>query len=101
MSFRAWTLSMYVLSTCHISLETKEHFDHGIAVPGVAEVAEYSHGYFVLFDVTDDTLVDPDLLAVRTLLEGIDHVTDTNDDYIWVRLDSDGDVIHGLPIHDW
>lgn len=98
-----WTLTMPVVSTCHITGTTRELLDSSPeATPKekpICWVAKYSEGWFIRFWDDDDTgdtddLPD-DLRAIRDWLLAAGYLDR------WVRLDADGDYVSTLPTYDW
>ena len=89
-----WVSRVPVLSTAHVSRETMEWL---IANPGDHEfgvVANYSHGVFLQLDNRNEAPEAP--AEIRQLQQWI-----RPRHYQWIRLDTNGDVVPGLPIHDW
>lgn len=94
-----WTITVPVISTCHISPETVDllveaHEAPG-DVPGIMICAEYEEGYFIRFDDGSHLDAMPDDLAA------IFHwLAMCGFDSGWVRLDRDGDDVEDLPVYE-
>lgn len=93
-----WTTEIPVITTGHISVATRDLL-HSVAADqckpsdGITDVAEYTSGFFVRF-CEETPLDNPDMQAIRDWL-------DTAGYDLWVRIDSDGDTVPGLPIYEW
>lgn len=106
-----WTLTLPVITTGHISTETRDllsassrkAFSYLVSrqtgeMP-VCWVAEYSEGFFVRFwdeqEPEGGKELPQDLRDIRSWLVSAGYLD------LWVRIDSDGDVVSGLNTFEW
>lgn len=83
-----------VLSTAHVTQKTMERLQAGPIENVFGTVAVYPEGAFLSL-ATDNIPEDlpPDLVALCGWVR--EHR------FGWARLDADGDIVPGLPVHDW
>ncbi|MFP3645164.1 hypothetical protein [Paraburkholderia sp. SIMBA_054] len=93
-----WTMTIPVLSTAHLTLETRNELSNmsqfNADLTGVNICAEYAEGYFAYFNQGDDPgHMSDNVNTLRNWAKANGHE--------WVRFDSVGDAIDELPQYDW
>lgn len=85
-----------VLSTGHISVATRQRFEsEGDANPW-CHVAGFEYGYFISIPTEWEHAVPPVPADLQALFRWA-----SQRGFAWVRLDSDGEVVAGLPSFSW
>lgn len=85
-----------VLSTGHISVATRQRFEsEGDANPW-CHVAGFEYGYFISIPSEWEHAVPPVPADLQALFRWA-----SQRGFAWVRLDSDGEVVDGLPSFSW
>lgn len=95
--------TMIVVSTGHFSSDTRSMLDSLIpnSIDGIADHASFRFGWFVLFDLAyDPDHLRPDVGALLRWITAMERVAGNENLFVWVKFDSDGSVIDGLPFHD-